>query len=141
MMQPCFAHRALARQGSEGEWLQTLPGTSTSQTAVLVDTQGRRCIYCDLKDLQQQALAMDRCRDTVGHVRAAVVGNINLAQPMLQASLEAAVLVVIDVHDLHDFEDDYNCAFIRAASVIAPEGHRDPAAAHEPAMPRDRPGR
>lgn len=89
-----WAHRALARHGIDAAWLQTRPGQCTSQTVVLVDAQGRRRIDCDLKDLQQERLPMALCQAAVRGVRAAIVGNINFARPMLQAAIEAGVPVV-----------------------------------------------
>lgn len=105
--------------GIDDRFVVTVPGP-TCQSVILVDPQGRRQVHTDLKDLQEPttvypaallAEAMDGCE-------VAVVGNMNVCRPVLAQVREAGIPTVVDVHVMHDLEDDYNLDFLRAATTI-----------------------
>lgn len=92
----------------------TLKATPTS--AVLYDPDGRRQIYCDLKDIQEQALDpnavnFDDCALTA-------ICNINFNRALIKAAKAKGAVTATDVHVLSDIEDDYNRDFMENADIL-----------------------
>lgn len=93
---------------------QTLQRTPTS--VVLYDLDGRRQIYCDLKDIQEQTLppekvAFDDCA-------VAAICNINFNRALIRSAKDKGVTTATDVHVLRDVEDDYNRDFMENADIL-----------------------
>ena len=88
----------------------------TPGSVVLYDEQGKRQIYCDLKDIQETAYDFppDVCRD----VDIVAACNINFNRPLLHAAKEAGKIVATDVHVLRDHYDDYNREFMECADIL-----------------------
>lgn len=91
---------------------------STPVSAVLYDPEGKRQIYCDLKDIQDRTLdpaslegALDRCR-------IAALCNINFNRELIRAARARGVMTATDVHVLGSVEDDYNRDFMECADVL-----------------------
>lgn len=89
---------------------------STPSSVVLYDPDGRRQIYCDLKDIQEQRLdpdgvPIDRCA-------IAAICNINFNRGLIKAVRKKGVPVATDVHVLSDIEDDYNRDFMENADYL-----------------------
>ena len=92
--------------------IRTLKNTPAS--VVLYDPSGRRQIYCDLKDIQEQSLpaAMSlRCD-------IAAICNINFNRELIKKARRESVLTATDVHVLSDIEDDYNRDFMENADIL-----------------------
>lgn len=91
--------------------LQETPGS-----AVLYDSQGKRQIYCDLKDIQETNYGFDPeiCRD----VDLVAACNINFNRPLLRAAKAVGKVIATDVHVLRDLYDDYNREFMEAADIL-----------------------
>lgn len=91
--------------------LQETPGS-----VVLYDGEGKRQIYCDLKDIQETAYGFtpEICRE----VDLVAACNINFNRPLLHMAKEAGKLVATDVHVLRDLYDDYNREFMEAADIL-----------------------
>ena len=93
---------------------RTLKATPTS--AVLYDPDGRRQIYCDLKDIQEQALdphdvSFDDCA-------IAAICNINFNRALIKAAKAKGAVTATDVHVLSGIEDDYNRDFMENADIL-----------------------
>lgn len=88
----------------------------TPNSVVLYDGEGRRQIYCDLKDIQETAYGFtpDICRD----VDLVAACNINFNRPLLHAAREAGKTIATDVHVLRDLYDDYNREFMEVADIL-----------------------
>ena len=88
----------------------------TPGSVVLYDGQGRRQIYCDLKDIQETAYDFppDICKD----VDIVAACNINFNRPLLHAAKAAGKIVATDVHVLRDHYDDYNREFMECADIL-----------------------
>lgn len=88
----------------------------TPGSVVLYDGQGRRQIYCDLKDIQETAYDFppDICKD----VDIVAACNINFNRPLLHAAKAAGKIVATDVHVLRDHHDDYNREFMECADIL-----------------------
>lgn len=88
----------------------------TPASVVLYDGEGRRQIYCDLKDIQETAYGFtpEVCRDA----DLVVACNINFNRPLLHAAKAAGKTVATDVHVLRDLHDDYNREFMECADIL-----------------------
>lgn len=88
----------------------------TPSSVVLYDSEGKRQIYCDLKDIQETAYGFtpDLCKD----VDLVAACNINFNRPLLRAAKEAGKIIATDVHVLRDLYDDYNREFMEAADIL-----------------------
>jgi ribokinase len=88
----------------------------TPNSAVLYDGEGKRQIYCDLKDIQETAYGFtpEICED----VELVAACNINFNRPLLHAAKAAGKTVATDVHVLRDLYDDYNREFMENADIL-----------------------
>lgn len=88
----------------------------TPASVVLYDGEGKRQIYCDLKDIQETSygFTQDICRD----VDLVAACNINFNRPLLHAAKAAGKVVATDVHVLRDLYDGYNREFMEAADIL-----------------------
>lgn len=90
----------------------------TPASVVLFDPDGRRQIYCDLKDIQEQSISPDRFIDTLKSVDIAALCNINFNRELIKAAKKAGVKTATDVHVLSDINDDYNRDFMENADIL-----------------------
>lgn len=83
---------------------------------VLYDSEGKRQIYCDLKDIQEAPYDFpeDICRDA--DVVAAC--NINFNRPLLHQAKTLGKTVATDVHVLSDIHDEFNREFMSCADIL-----------------------
>lgn len=91
---------------------------SSPVSAVLYDPQGKRQIYCDLKDIQEQTLdeaALDRL--LVG-CDAAVMCNIEFNRQLIKEARARGVLTATDVHVLDSADNEYNRDFMMNADIL-----------------------
>lgn len=88
----------------------------TPNSVVLYDGEGRRQIYCDLKDIQETAYGFtpEICREA----DLVAACNINFNRPLLHAAKAAGKTVATDVHVLRDLYDDYNREFMEVADIL-----------------------
>jgi ribokinase len=88
----------------------------TPSSVVLYDGEGKRQIYCDLKDIQDTAYGFTpQICDGADLVAAC---NINYNRPLLHAAKAAGKTVATDVHVLRDLWDDYNREFMQCADIL-----------------------
>lgn len=82
----------------------------------LYDGEGKRQIYCDLKDIQETPYDFpeDICRDA--DVVAAC--NINFSRPLLHQAKALGKTVATDVHVLSDIRDEFNREFMACADIL-----------------------
>ena len=88
----------------------------TPSSVVLYDPAGKRQIYCDLKDIQDQAYEFDAAvLDGIDLVAAC---NINFNRPLLHLAKKAGKIIATDVHVLSDIHDGYNREFMEHADIL-----------------------
>lgn len=88
----------------------------TPSSVVLYDPEGRRQIYCDLKDIQETEYSFeDSLLDDVDLVAAC---NINFNRPLLHLAKAAGKQIATDVHVLFDLYDEYNREFMECADIL-----------------------
>jgi ribokinase len=88
----------------------------TPSSVVLYDPDGKRQIYCDLKDIQETSYAFSpRMLENVDLVAAC---NINFNRPLLHLAKQAGKIIATDVHVLSDVYDEYNREFMEYADIL-----------------------
>ncbi len=110
-----IAMRELTAAGIDCSLVQR-PLKESPASAVLYDREGRRRIYCDLKDIQETAYDFDGV--DLSAFDAVVACNINFSRPLLQKARNAGVPVAVDVHTLGNIHDEYNGEFMRYADIL-----------------------
>lgn len=107
----------LSRDGISPDGIsRTLRNTPTS--AVLYDPDGRRQIYCDLKDIQEKRIDPASVRQGIASCDLAVICNINFNRDLIIAAREWGITTATDVHVLSDIEDAYNRDFMENADIL-----------------------
>ena len=89
---------------------------ATPSSVVLFDEDGKRQIYCDLKDIQEASYSFteDICQDA----DIIVACNINFNRPLLHAAKNSGKIIATDVHVLSDVWDGYNREFMEYADIL-----------------------
>ena len=93
---------------------KVLPETPAS--VVLYDPDGRRQIYCDLKNIQETSC--DFQPEQLDGSDLVVACNINFNRPLLHLAKSAGKKIATDVHVLSDIYDDYNKEFMECADIL-----------------------
>lgn len=86
----------------------------TPQSVILVDKQGARKIYCDLKDIQEQRYE----GKPLDNYELAVLTNINFSRSFIAHCKNKKVKIATDVHCLSNTEDEYNKEFCENADIL-----------------------
>lgn len=103
----------------------------TPVSAVLYDPEGRRQIYCDLKDIQEQSLDAASLREELLRCDAAALCNINFNRALIRAARRDGVTTATDVHVLGSVDDDYNRDFMENADILFLSDEALPCAAED----------
>ena len=90
----------------------------TPTSVILFDPDGRRQVYCDLKDIQDQMLNPDSLRDDLASADAAVLCNINFNRELIREARRLGKLTATDVHVLDNIENGYNRDFMENADIL-----------------------
>ena len=99
--------------------------TQTPSSVVLFAPDGRRQIYCDLKDIQETAFDFN---DEMYEAADIVVAcNINFNRKLLKKVREAGKTIATDVHVLADINDEYNKDFMKYANILFLSDEKVPA--------------
>ena len=88
----------------------------TPSSVVLYDPEGKRQIYCDLKDIQETDYAFDA--SVLEGIDLVVACNINFNRPLLSLAKQAGKQIATDVHVLSDIHDAYNREFMEYADIL-----------------------
>lgn len=107
----------LAHHGIDDTYILPRLEKST-QSLILYDPNGKRMIWNDLKDIQDQTYPVDQFRLAAAGSRAAVLCNLNFNRPLLAEARSLGQPVFTDVHVLGDLHDPYNREFMQAATVL-----------------------
>jgi len=99
------------------EYVQSL-SKSTPQSVVLYDNEGKRKVYCDLTDMQENAYPSELFENASKYSSICVLCNINFARHLIPLAKERGKLIATDVHCLSDIYDEYNGDFISAADIL-----------------------
>jgi ribokinase len=110
-----YIRDALKELGITGEYVQPKLG-QTPSSVVLYDPEGKRQIYCDLKDIQETAYDFDR--SMLEGIDLVVACNINFNRPLLSLARQSGKIIATDVHVLSDIHDEYNREFMEQADIL-----------------------
>lgn len=88
----------------------------TPASVVLYDPDGKRQIYCDLKDIQETPYDFDP--SVLEGIDLVVACNINFNRPLLHLAKGAGKTIATDVHVLSNIHDDYNREFMEMADIL-----------------------
>lgn len=101
----------------------------TPASVVLYDPEGRRQVYCDLKDIQEAAYPF--APELVQNADLVVACNTNFNRPLLHLAMTGGKPIATDVHVLGNVADDYNRDFLECAHILflsdeaVGDGYRD----------------
>ncbi len=110
------AKATLKRGGIDStRYYPTMEHTPTS--VVLVDREGRRKIYCDLKDIQERQ-PLDEESVKLDDYSFAILTNINFNRKLLKAFHDRGIPIATDVHVLSYIENEYNRDFMEYADIL-----------------------
>jgi sugar/nucleoside kinase (ribokinase family) len=98
----------------------------TPQSVILYDSEGRRQIHVDLKDIQEQAYPEEIFEQAIRDCSLAVLCNINFSRPYLRKAQQKGIWVATDVHVLENLSDPYNQDFMQAADILFMSDERLP---------------
>lgn len=88
----------------------------TPNSVVLYDPDGKRQIYCDLKDIQETPYGFTA--EQLEGIDLVVACNIQYNRPLLHMAKAAGKTIATDVHVLSDIYDSYNREFMEMADIL-----------------------
>ncbi|MBQ4530828.1 MAG: carbohydrate kinase family protein [Lachnospiraceae bacterium] len=103
----------------------------TPVSAILYDAQGKRQIYCDLKDIQEKTYVYNEKEQNMDDYDIIVLCNINFNRELLKKAKKSGKIIATDVHVLSNIEDDYNKDFMECADILFLSDEQLPASAEE----------
>lgn len=91
---------------------------NTAQSIILYDSEGRRQINVDLKNVQEQQYPMGEFFKALHTCSLAVLCNVNFSRPLLTATQNAGVPIATDVHAVASIDDSYDRDFMAFADIL-----------------------
>ena len=107
----------ISRIGLSIDHIIAYKNKESAESVVLVDPQGNRKIYCDLKDIQDRT-PLDESVIDLDNYSLVVLTNINFNRELLKIAHEKRIEIATDVHVLSDINDEYNQDFMRLANIL-----------------------
>lgn len=90
----------------------------TPVTVALYDEEGRRQIYCDLKDIQEKNMDFAGLETAIKESDLVVLCNTNFNRPLLKKVKKIGKPIASDVHVLSDIDDEYNKEFMEYSDIL-----------------------
>ena len=90
--------------------------SQTPNSVVLYDPEGKRQIYCDLKDIQDREYAFSP--ELLEGIDLVAACNINFNRPLIRMAKAAGKTIATDVHVLGNVYDAYNREFMENADIL-----------------------
>lgn len=90
----------------------------TAQSVVMYDEDGRRRIFCDLKDMQEKSYDEDVFRKAAIDCDTLCLCNINFSRNLLKIAKDMGKRIACDVHVLSDINDEYNRDYMENADIL-----------------------
>ncbi len=90
----------------------------TPVTVALYDEEGKRQIYCDLKEIQERKFDSTNIEQAIADSDLLVLCNINFNRPILKHAKKLGKVIATDVHVLSDINDEYNKDFMEYADLL-----------------------
>jgi len=90
----------------------------TPLSTILFDSEGKRRIYCDLKDIQDCSVEAVSVTKIIENADIVVPTCINFARPILREAKRLNKIIAIDVQVLSDIYDEYQKEFLENADIV-----------------------
>lgn len=107
----------LRKEGIEATHCLVFDDGKTAESVVFVDKEGKRKIYCDLKDIQDRK-PLDESAINLEDYSVAILTNINFNRELLNVAKRKEIHIATDVHVLGDLNDQYNQDFMKNADTL-----------------------
>lgn len=91
---------------------------ATPTSVVLYDDEGKRQVYCDLKDVQDQTYTSEGIEEMMEACDALILCNINFNKELLKVARKMKKLIASDIHVIHDAYDGYNKPFMMSSDIL-----------------------
>ena len=88
----------------------------TPNSVVLYDSEGKRQIYCDLKDVQDTDYSFEK--EIYEDCDVVIACNTNFNRELLKKAHQDNKIIATDVHVLSDIMDEYNRDFMKYANIL-----------------------
>lgn len=88
------------------------------QSVILYDSEGRRKINLDLKDIQDKQYPVGNVHNVIADADLVIPCNINFARPVMREAKRLGKLIATDVHVIDNVEDDFNKEFMESADIL-----------------------
>lgn len=88
----------------------------TPNSVVLYDNEGKRQIYCDLKDVQDTDYSFEK--EIYEDCDVVIACNTNFNRELLKKAHQDNKIIATDVHVLSDIMDEYNRDFMKYANIL-----------------------
>lgn len=85
---------------------------------ILYDKQGRRQIFCDLKNAQKQVFPYNIAEKKLKESSVAILCNTNLSRPYLRLAKELNIPIATDVHVIEKIDDEYHKEFLEYSDIV-----------------------
>ena len=90
----------------------------TPQSIILYDPDGKREIYCDLKDYQETNVDLSKLEKQIEEADLIVACNSNFNRPICEIAKQKGKQIATDVHVFSNAADEYNRDFLQAADIV-----------------------
>lgn len=105
--------------------------STTPQSVILSDREGKRAIFTDLKEAQEQAYPLMPFMQAMEKASLAVLCNINWNRPMLEVARAMGKPIATDIHAIGDLHDSYNRDFMANATILFQSDEKLPCSAEK----------
>lgn len=110
-----YVRKEMAKTGISAEDIRPVL-SQTPNSVILYDGEGKRQIYCDLKDIQDMTCDFDK--EMYGDCDVIIACNTNFNRELLKKAKADGKVIATDVHVLSDIEDEYNKDFMQYADIL-----------------------
>ncbi|MEK6222023.1 MAG: carbohydrate kinase family protein [Chloroflexota bacterium] len=90
----------------------------TARSIIIYDEEGRRKIYVDLKDQQEQRYPYGIVEKVMPNTDLAILCNINYTRKMIPLAQKNGKAIATDIHAISSLDDEYNQDYMHAADIL-----------------------
>lgn len=90
----------------------------TPVSVILYDENGKRQIYCDLKDIQEKNMEFSDMNKYIEKCDIVIACNTNFNRTFIKRAKQLGKKIATDVHVLSNIEDSYNRDFMQYADIL-----------------------
>lgn len=106
----------LSKNNISTEYLEN--SEHTAQSVVMYDYEGRRRIFCDLKDFQDKSYCEEMFKKAAVDCDTLCLCNINFSRKLLKIAKDMGKRIACDVHVQDNINDDYNRDYMQNSDIL-----------------------